>query len=148
MTTPETIPPSARAVRLDDGAEILVGKLAVAELAALARCIRQAAPDGGLDGLAGGEDALNEQAVMRAIGRFALRFPELLAPLAACVARRDPAEAARWSPHDCLRLLTAALEVNDWPRMAEEMRRFFGAARRTLESVSASLAGSTRSVSS
>ena len=145
MTIPETPPPSVRAVRLDDGSELLVAKLTVADLAALARCIRQAVPEGGLGGLLGPEDALSEQILMRAIGRFALRFPELLTPLAACVARRDPAEAARWSPHDCLRLLTAALEVNDWPRMAGEMRSFFGAARRTLESVSASLAGSTRS---
>ena len=148
MTTSETIPPSARAVRLDDGTEVFVAKLAVADLAALARCIRQAAPDGALEGLIGQGETIDEQSLIRAVARFALRFPELLAPLAACVARRDPAEAARWSPHDCLRLLTAALEVNDWPRMAEEMRRFFTAARRTLESVSAGLAGSTRSVSS
>ncbi len=148
MPTPDALPPSSRAVLLDDGSEIPVGKLTVADLASLARCIRQAIPEGGLEGLLVAEEALSEQALLRAIGRFALRFPELLAPLAACVARREPAEAALWSPGDCLRLLTASLEVNDWPRMAEEMRGFFGAARRTLESVSASLAGSTRSSSS
>jgi len=148
LNTPATICPAVLTVRLDDGSQLLVAKLTVADLAALARCIRQAVPEGGLDGLLGAEEAFSEAAIMRMIGRFALRFPELLAPLAGCVARRDPAEAAHWSPHDCLRLLTAALEVNDWPRMAEEMRSFFGAARRTLESVSASLAGSTRSSSS
>lgn len=122
--------------------------MTIGDLAAIARCVRHAAPDNALEDLIGQGEALDDQAFIRAVSRLLLHFPELLGPLAACVARRDLAEAERWSPRDCLALLTAALEANDWRGMAEDVRRFFAAARRMLESAGASRDASTPSASS